>query len=370
MTHEITSTDHMFAVGATPWHTLGTVLPADRALSTAEALPLAFPRLDGRPGTWDVTSEPARVCLGADNSAQIVPGYKCIIREDTREVLSIQSDSFRELNNAAAFGIFDPYVQDGTIRYETAGSLRGGRRVWILARLRGDLDVGTGDKVATYALLAHGHDGSLAIRCQITGVRVVCANTLAMALWGKGARGIRHTGDVRGKAAAGVAALEGLQESAARTAEKYRRMATAGADLKTLAHYLSAVYQRPIDEVIGRGTDEQGKARTPMRALEPVREFFENQRGGNLATTEGTVWGLYQALTAYATHGGEASKRDPAARLDANAFGQERDRASRGEIVADLLASVGLGRAGLTWEDLQTTSTPDLVKIAAAKTAA
>lgn len=355
MSHEITDTDHMFSRGETPWHSLGTVLPAGVNLTSGDALAAA--RLG-----WTV-SLCALQTVPNGHDAQPVECAKAVRRDDNGAVLGVVGNGFRPLQNVQAFAAFDPWAQAGLISYETAGSLRAGARVWILARLAvPDLEIGKGDAVAPYVLLAHGHDGSLAVRVKATAVRVVCANTLAMSL-GESLPSVRmtHRGDIAAKSAAAVAALDGVRLAAERQADRWRAMAAKQADDLDVARYLAAVYQRPIAEVIGDGKDDDGNQRKPIRALEPVADLFERPRGGQLATTDGTVWGLYQAITAYLTHGGDGSSRDAGSRLDSVAFGGAAAVISRAEIVADVLTSIGISRSsGVTWDDLIDSSTPEL----------
>jgi phage/plasmid-like protein (TIGR03299 family) len=88
------------------------------------------------------------------------------------------------LQNDQAFQFFDPFVSSGLVTLETAGSLREGKRVWILARIAENSDVGIvgDDIVRKYLLLSNSHDGTTAVRVGFTPIRVVCANTLAMAV--------------------------------------------------------------------------------------------------------------------------------------------------------------------------------------------
>lgn len=346
----------MFAVGETPWHKLGTVLPAGTDLDSSAALAAAH--LD-----WTVSlAELQTVANG--HPTQAVEMAKAVRRDDTGRVLGVVGNGFRVLQNDRAFAAFDPWQRDGLIRYETAGSLRDGGRVWILARLAiADLEVGTDDKVAPYLLLAHGHDGSLAVRVKATAVRVVCANTLAMSL-GESLAGVRftHRGDVGGKADRAVASIDGIRIAAERRAERWRAMAARPAKDLDLPRFLAAVYERPLAEIIGDGRDPKtNEARKPARVLAPVTDAWDRPRGGKRATTTGTVFGLLQSVTQVLTHGAAGSERDSGSRLDSVAFGDAARLADRAEVVADVLASIGVHKSsGVTWEDLIDTSTTEL----------
>lgn len=359
MAHEITKRDHMFAVGATPWHGLGTVLPHGTALSSAQAIAAA--RLD-----WEVALAELQTVPGAGAPSLAVPMGRAVVRLDTGAPLAVVGPRFAPLQNRDAFKAFDAWVDRGILRYETAGSLRGGSLVWILARLQiGDLQIGTGDTISPYALLAHGHDGRMGIRVQGTGIRVVCANTLRWAL-GSLRGGIAHRGDVAGKAAAAVAELDGLRVLAERQADRWRTLACLPAEVEDVARYLAAVLQKPMVEIIG-GKLPTGEDATPVRLLEPVADAFESPRGGRLPSTDGTWWGVYQALTQVLTHGHDGSRRDPEARLLSSAWGTGDRQAERGELVAEIL---GRRDPAMGWERVSTLPTDALADYAAATRAA
>ena len=121
-----------------------------------------------------------------------IPGYFATVRQDTREVLGIVGERYRIVQNDEAFAFVDQLL-GSAIHFETAGSLHGGRRVWVLATLPEHVEVG-GDPVRPYVLLMNSHDGSTAVIAATTPIRVVCQNTLN---WGlRNARqkfSIRHT---------------------------------------------------------------------------------------------------------------------------------------------------------------------------------
>ena len=185
MAHEVQT---MFSVGAAPWHGLGRVL--DQAPTVAEAITLAGLN-------WTVSLRPMWTTLDGGATPIPVPGQRAVLRGDTGSILGVVGDDFVPLQNADAFAFFDPLVADGTLELDTAGALREGRRVWIMAKIPGGPEAIVPDDVfglERYVLLCHGHDGSLALRCGFNPVRVVCQNTLNAALGhGDGMFCLRHT---------------------------------------------------------------------------------------------------------------------------------------------------------------------------------
>lgn len=156
----------MFSVREVPWHGLGTII--EEAPDSKEAIKIAG--LD-----WRVIQSPV-IC--ADNGS-IIPGFKANIRETDRKVLGMVTDKYKIVQNEDAFAFTDALLGEG-VRYETAGSLASGRRVWMLARMESKLM--TGEQIDPYLVFTNSHDGSGAIRVAITPVRVVCQNTLNLAL--------------------------------------------------------------------------------------------------------------------------------------------------------------------------------------------
>ena len=189
MPAEITNTngrDEMFYTGKTPWHGLGTKL--DGPATAAEAIAAA---------SLDWTVEMMPVYLGGSVE---IPGKKAVVRGNNGLVMNVMSDRYTPLQNVDAFAFFDAVVGAGEAIYHTAGSLQGGRKVWALAKLPGDIKITGDDMLEKYVLLANSHDGSLAVTMQLTAVRVVCSNTISVALGSGQKFRALHTPNVSQKA--------------------------------------------------------------------------------------------------------------------------------------------------------------------------
>lgn len=175
--------ESMFYVRETPWHGLGTMVM--QAPDSANALRMAG--LD-----WQVLQEPIYT------DGRYIEGYKANIRSDDRKVLGVVTDRYKVVQNDEAFAFTDKLLGEG-VRYETAGSLQEGRKVWILARMPREY-VMMGEHISPYLVFSNSHDGSGAIRVAITPIRVVCNNTLNLALaTAKRSWSMIHTGDVMEK---------------------------------------------------------------------------------------------------------------------------------------------------------------------------
>ena len=157
----------MFYTREKPWHGLGTMVA--EAPNSKDAL-----RLAGL--NWKVLQEPVYT-----ENEELIQGYKANV-----------------IQNEEAFAFTDTLLGEG-VRYETAGSLQEGRRVWMLARLPREFIIG-GERISPYMVFSNTHDGSGAVKTALTPIRVVCNNTLNLALrTAKRSWSMIHTGDIRGK---------------------------------------------------------------------------------------------------------------------------------------------------------------------------
>jgi phage/plasmid-like protein (TIGR03299 family) len=155
----------MFSVREVPWHKLGVII--QEAPSSEEALKLAG--LD-----WTVYQQ------SISTGYQVIPGYKANIRSIDDKVLGVVTDRYTVVQNTDAFSFVDMLLGDG-VKFETAGSLQSGKKVWLLARLPEDYIV-NGDPVSPYLVFSSSHDGSGSIRVALSPIRVCCQNTLNLAL--------------------------------------------------------------------------------------------------------------------------------------------------------------------------------------------
>ena len=176
--------ESMFYVRKVPWHGLGTMVM--EAPTSEAALRLAG--LD-----WNVIQRPIVTEDGIP-----IPGFKANLREMDEKVLGVVTDRYKVVQNTDAFSFTDSLVGEG-VKYETAGSLQGGRRTWLLAKLPQRYII-SGDEITPYLVFMNSHDGSGSIKVAMTPVRIVCENTLNLALstarryWAT-----NHTGDIQGK---------------------------------------------------------------------------------------------------------------------------------------------------------------------------
>jgi phage/plasmid-like protein (TIGR03299 family) len=176
----------------------------------------------------------AVVAVNGSYRAVGVPDHYAMVRRKVEigitrlDTLGVVGAQYRVIQNIDAFRCFDPCVATGKVQYHTAGSLRGGRIVWVLARISGSLQIAKDDLVEKFILLSSSHDGSSPLTMAFTTVRVVCMNTLSMAL--KGATGdkrlnIRHTASAGARIEDSGAFLVGVDDLFERNADVFRLLA-------------------------------------------------------------------------------------------------------------------------------------------------
>ena len=174
----------MFYTREKPWHGLGTMVLEAPDSSTA----LSLAGLD-----WQVIQKAMQTEEGVP-----IPRFKANIRETDYRILGVVSDRYKVVQNQDAFAFTDALLGEG-ITYETAGSLQGGRRTWLLAKLPQRYII-SGDEITPYLVFMNSHDGSGSIKAAMTPIRVVCQNTLNLALaTAKRSWTTNHTGDIKGK---------------------------------------------------------------------------------------------------------------------------------------------------------------------------
>lgn len=176
--------ESMFYVRETPWHGLGTkVMEAPDSEGALIAAGL----------NWNVIQEP--IFTGENEP---IRGYKANIRDSDRRILGVVTDRYKVIQNHEAFAFTDELLGQG-VRYETAGSLQDGKKVWLLAHMPHEYII-SGERISPYLLFSNTHDGSGAIKVALTPIRVVCNNTLNLALsTAKRSWSMIHTGDIRSK---------------------------------------------------------------------------------------------------------------------------------------------------------------------------
>lgn len=263
------------------WHALGTVFQED--VTTEEMLRLAH--LDN----WNVRLED--IILPGRSSVNYFATVRTNPFDQGNDVLGVVKERYRPYQNESLFDFGDAILDGG--RWETAGSIKEGRVVFGSLALDHDVVIdpsGVSDKINSYLLVSTSHDGSLSIQATVTPVRVVCANTLAVALSGaKQAYKFRHTATAEGRIAAAREALGVAHKFMdALEVEAQALYQTAITDQKFF-DIVQAAYPKPEQDVKGSETKWQNKVNT-------LFDIYQSDTVSG-AGIGGTAWGAYNTLT-------------------------------------------------------------------------
>jgi phage/plasmid-like protein (TIGR03299 family) len=302
--------ESMMYVGKTPWHGLGVAL--EQPPTAAEAIAAAGLQ-------WEVEKQD----IYLEEGEEPIEDWSAVVRQDTEAVLGVVGNTWRPLQNEEAFAFFDPFIQAGAAQYHTAGSLKEGRYVWVLAKLAGDpMQVAKDDLVERYLLLSNSHDGKAAINVRFTPVRVVCWNTLTMAESDNASPflRIRHKGNVQDTLRHVQGVVDVTNRTFAATLEQYRFLASR--QVENLQQYIVDVLQVTLDP------------ERPPRAIEPIMALFEEGRGQDNKAIRGTYWAAYNAVTEFVDH----QRGRDASRLHAAWYGEGKRIKQRALSVATELA--------------------------------
>ena len=277
----------MMYVGETPWHRFGTYV-GDEDILSDEAIIRAG--LD-----WEVGMAPL---FGHTDGHGVIDidTHMATVRLSDGKPLGIVSPNYVPVQNHESFEFLDALVEDGEIRYHTAGSLFGGKHVWLLAKAY-ESEIIPGDKVDHYLLLHTGHDGKTVFRCLFTNVRVVCANTSRLALQrGKGSGvSIRHTKNVMDRIEDARETLGLARKSFEKNTNLFRELADTPLSMKRWVELCENVF--PVEEDASKVAVT--RAENNRRVL---TNLYMDGRGTEIPGVRGTAWGAYNAITEFSNY--------------------------------------------------------------------
>ena len=300
--------EQMAYVGATPWHGLGSRLSPKQPIEI-------WQREAGM--DWKIQDSPVHFksdSIGALGSIHTFPDQKVLYRSDTKAPLSVVSLRYQVVQPREVLEFYRDLTEVSGYELETAGVLKGGRKFWALARTGQGTTLKSNDQVNGYLLLATSCDGTLATTATPTTVRVVCNNTLTIALDGS-AKAIKVPHSTRFDPQA-VKKQLGIAVSQWDNFMHRMRMLS---ERKVQWHEAMSFFIRVLCDA---SPDSPLPAVLPNeRALRKVQCLYEGQgRGSTLESAKGTAWGLLNAVTEYVDH--ERRARSTEYRMDSAWFGQ------------------------------------------------
>lgn len=222
----------MFFVGELPWHGLGQQL---------HGRPTVREAIDAAGLGWEIELVP----LVTEDAHAPAPA-RAVRRTADQRVLGVVGPAYHALQNRDAFAFFQPFLDAGLASLHTGGSLCDGKKVWLLVRIeREPLVIGDGDEIQKFVLLSNSHDGTTSVRVGFTPIRVVCANTLALAHADKAGSKlirVRHTRRLADNLDALREVMDLADQEFTATAEQYRRLRDKGINQNDLAKYVRQAF--------------------------------------------------------------------------------------------------------------------------------
>jgi phage/plasmid-like protein (TIGR03299 family) len=298
----------MAYVNETPWHGLGNQLTPGQPLEV-------WAKRAGM--DWRIESADVRYVASADGLGSIhaFPDQKVLYRSDSNAPLSVVSRRFQVVQPADILEFYRDLTEAGGFELETAGVLKEGRKLWALARTGQSVCLKGRDRVNGYLLLATACDGTLATTAQFTSVRVVCNNTLQIALGNSaGAVKVPHRSQfdpqaVKRQLGIAISSWDGFM---------VRMKALTECKVKDDA--IEAFFKRILAYSVNPAINGSATA-VNERALKSVQELYAGRgKGADMASAAGTAWGLLNSVTEFVDHHRRARSADH--RLDAAWFGQ------------------------------------------------
>lgn len=266
----------MMYVREKPWHGLGTEV----AEAPASADALRFAGLD-----WTVRQEPVYNSRGG-----IIKGYKSNVRDSDGSVLGIVGDRYKVVQNIDAFNFTDDLI-GGDVRYETAGSLREGKQIWLLAKMPERRIAG--DSVEPFLCFTNSHDGGSGVKVCMTPIRVVCNNTLNLALSSaKRIWSLRHTENVHER-------LDEARDCLFR-ADQYMDGLEEYADFAAYRRLNDNEIRAILNELFP--ITEQTTEREKANINKCKDEFWVCYFAPDILKFRGTAWGAINAMSDMVTH--------------------------------------------------------------------
>lgn len=322
--HAITGKDAFFSVKEKAWHGLGQIV--DDYPTSAEAIKHAG--LD-----YLVTKRPLFVHTSdatgelSEHAELEINTHFATVRTDTEQILGVVGSKYAVVQNETAFSFFDSLVDGNGIKYETAGALGNGERIFITAKMPDVIRIGRNDDIEKYIFLTTSHDGSGSIMAAFTPIRIVCNNTLNMALRNhSNAVFIKHTANAAEKlneAARIIAISDNMGEQLGELFSKWAKVRITDHELKKLVRLAMAPNREVFQAVV---TDNKvfDFSKQFEDVCGQVFEYAMSSPTQQMETTAGTLFGAYNAITGYYQNVKDYKTED--SRLNSIMFGTGLER--------------------------------------------
>lgn len=322
MAHELTNTDKIILHKDKAWHGMGIVVP--EAPTVREACDIVFP--------WTVIQK--KMTVKIDDKTYVVEGNCLNLRSDTHEQLGLVSDDYQVIQPQQMADFCEMLSEHGNVKVETAGSIRGGRRVWFL--LKGDaFEIGNGDKIYPYCLVSNGFDRATAYRVTPTTIRAVCSNTLHMSIprndsgqLEQSAIVIRHTENAMDRIEEAKIALKRYGTVLQETKSVMEQMAAKPMTKEDCEKFFLECYTADFGDIPANPKDkyENNRRDRAMSAYASFSKRFDDEKA--MAGT--SAWCAFNAYSGLVQHDLKGRGKDDVARVERrveqNLFGLNQDR--------------------------------------------
>lgn len=294
-----------------PWHGLGNAV--EGVVTAAEAIELAGLG-------WSVEKRPV-YAKRPTGVYEAIPDRFEIARTSDDKTLGVVGKDYKPIQNVDAFEFFDTLVDSGEAKYQTAGSLSGGKRIWLTAKIGDTFQVAGEDAHNMYLLLVSSHDGSKSLTAVTTIIRVVCANTETLALnTAKTSWTMTHRSTLEGKVAEAREALKlGFKYQDAFEAEVQKMM-----DIQVTTDKFRKIMTDVLPD----------QKRQLPKNLDTLTGIFENSPTISDAGQSGTGWGAYNAVTEWLTWGREVRSQEARMQNSIWGFGAQTRKKTHDRILA------------------------------------
>lgn len=296
MAHGIESNKDFVSLKLGAWHGLGTIIETE--MSVSEALKLGG--LDFEVGKLPNVH---RIPLESGEPVEMISQDSFFTyRTDNNRVLGPNvGNYYTPLQNSEAFGMIDEVVEKGNLVIETAGSLWGGKTVFVCARQKNPIVVGKEDETYQYLVLSNSHDGSMAATAFFTGVRVVCNNTLNLSLKNCiNKKSIKHFKNVKHSYNEALKMIGVIETNHENATDAYNQMAKIKLSQRQFFDYLGNVFFEPGERKRIKTGEPVKEVISPQKTklIESVIEYAHVGPGQELAG-EMTSWWAYNAVAGY-----------------------------------------------------------------------
>jgi phage/plasmid-like protein (TIGR03299 family) len=275
------------------WHGLGLVLK-EKLYDYQKALKLAG-------ADWSVSLRPIYL---DEKGLNLCPDKVWVCRDDTNKYLATVGKKFRPIQNLDAFKFFEPFLHERDCWVSTAGVLYGGKKVFITAEIENfNAEIVEGDPVRNFLLLSNSHNDKMKLTVKFVRERVVCANTLEVALAENGVfKSVGHNSRSQLELQEIQTSIDICKRTFKDSTEEFRLLTKKSLKTEEFRSYLERVFQSELRDAGKRRTTSEEIKLEDLRCTKRIIEFYEQEPDLQIDKVRGTLYGAFNAISQYITH--------------------------------------------------------------------